>query len=79
MNEIQILALFFFVIIIAVREYSHYMEIKQLHSTIDTLTDKVMAKDLVEYKELTQPVKTYEPVDHSEEAEWLREQEERKR
>lgn len=63
-------------IIVLVREYTNYKHDIKRDALIDTLTNKVMAKDFTEYQEAIQPIKTYEPVDNSEEAEWYREQKE---
>jgi hypothetical protein len=43
------------------------------------LYDRIMSKDIKEYKDNTAQPVVYEPVDNTEEAEWEREQIERKR
>lgn len=51
---------------------------KQMQQTIDKLTDKVMSKDLKEYKDLTEPAPVYKPVIRTDEEEWALEIEEMK-
>lgn len=62
----------------AVQAIMGFYDKKQLHETIDILTDKLMARDFSEYKDKTQATVNYEPVDNSEEAEYIRELEDMK-
>lgn len=52
--------------------------VRQMQQTIDKLTDKLMSKDLKEYKDLTDPAPLYKPVVLTDEEEWAREIEEMK-
>lgn len=63
-------------IIFIAREISTHRQIKQMQQTIDKLSDKVMSKDLREYKDLTEPTPSYQPVSLTEAEEWAREIEE---
>ena len=52
-----------------------YREI--MHSKmVDMLTDKLMARNFEEYKELTSEPKVYEPVEVDDQKEWAMEQKE---
>lgn len=51
-----------FVLILLVREYSHYLQDTRRDELIDRLTDKIKARDFTEYKEMTTPIPTYAPV-----------------
>jgi hypothetical protein len=73
-----ITAIIVLLLIFIVREISHHLHDTRRDKLISELTDKIKAKDFAEYKDKTQPITTYKPVDNSEEAEWAREQEEKK-
>jgi hypothetical protein len=49
-------------IIFIAREITTYKQAKQMQSTIDKLTDKLMAKDFKEYHETITPLPVYAPV-----------------
>lgn len=55
--------------------YTHHKEAREWAKERKDLYDRIMSKDLREYKQETAEVKTYEPLDNSEEAEYYREQE----
>jgi hypothetical protein len=58
--------------------HSHGKQAQEWQKERKDLYDRIMSKDIQEYKDAVEPVKIYKPVDHSEEAEYLREQEARK-
>ena len=74
--ELTIIAL---VALFLARELTHHIHDTRRDKLISELTDKIKAKDFTEYVEQTKPIVTYEPVDNTEEAEWIKEQEARKR
>ncbi len=76
MNVIAIIALFLIILILIV---SQHLQSKEWQRERNDLYDRIMSKDLSEYKHETEPVKTYKPVDYTEEEEYHREQEARKR
>lgn len=59
--------------------HSHGKQSQEWQKERMDLYDRIMSKDLREYKDAVEPVKIYKPVDNSEEAEYLREQEEKMR
>jgi hypothetical protein len=67
-----------FILYMLIRETTTYNERKQWLLERRDLYDRIMSKDLKEYKQETAEPMTYKPVDNSEEAEWAREQEEKK-
>jgi hypothetical protein len=58
--------------------YSHHVQTREWQKERKDLYDRIMSKDLREYKAETEPVKIYKPVDNSEESEWEKEQESKK-
>jgi hypothetical protein len=75
---LQAIAIVAFFIINLALVYSHHIQTREWQKERKDLYDRIMSKDLREYKHETDPVKIYKPVDNSEEAEWEREQEARK-
>lgn len=61
----------------AMREFMHHKNVEQLLAQQSMLTDKLMARNFEEYKELTAEPRQYEPVERTEEEEWAMEQKER--
>lgn len=68
-----------FVLYMIMRELAAYQERKQWAAERKDLYDRIMSKNIEEYKEYTQPIPVYEPVDNSEEAEYFRELEQMKK
>jgi hypothetical protein len=60
----------------AYREYSHNKTLGQVLASMDRVTDKLMARNFEEYKELTSEPRVYEPVTRTEAEEWEMEQKE---
>lgn len=57
-----ITAIIALVIIFAIREYSHHQQDTRRDALISELTDKIKAHDLRDYKDNTEPTRTFEPV-----------------
>jgi hypothetical protein len=64
--------------VIALREYAHFEQTKQFHATIDKLSDKLIAKDFTEYKEMTTEPRVFDPVSNDDEDLYEREIEDNK-
>jgi Tfp pilus assembly major pilin PilA len=75
MNYIVIFA---FVTVIGIMQYANYLEKQQLLETIQDMGKQIKAKDLQEYKTMTEDTPTFEPVAHTEESLYYREIEETK-
>jgi hypothetical protein len=75
MAQIAIVALF---IITLTLIYSSHLQNREWQKERKDLYDRIMSKDLREYKDAVEPIQIYKPVDNSEEAEWIKEQEAKK-
>lgn len=73
------LAIIALLAIFIAREYTHMKHDERRDVLISELTDKIKAKDLTEYKMLTEPTPVFEPVDRSDEDLYAMEIEEQKR
>lgn len=65
-------------LILLIQIYTLYKQTKDWQQERKDLYDRIMSKDLREYKDAVEPIQIYKPVDHSEETEWIKEQEARK-
>jgi hypothetical protein len=61
------------------REWTHLQTDKNKDKLINDLAEKLMAKDFTEYKEQTQPPRTFDPVAQTDETQYWQEVEESKR
>lgn len=66
-------------IIFITREYLNHKQSLKHDELIDTLTNKLMARDFTEYQEATQPPRVFEPVSKDDDDMYYQEIEDNKR
>lgn len=72
------LAIFALLAVFLAREITHHIHDTRRDTLISELTDKIKAKDFVEYKQMTEPAPLFEPVSKSDEEQYWQEIEEAK-
>lgn len=75
----MVLPLLIIAAMVLFREWTHMQADKNKDKLINDLAEKLMARDFTEYKEQTQPQRTFEPVTQTDETQYWQEIEEAKR